>query len=42
MLSWIKHQRKLIKAGTFKEDRMKKFERLEKLFEENKRLNQYQ
>lgn len=42
MLSWIKQQRKLIKAGTFKNDRMKKFEELEKLFEENKRLNQYQ
>lgn len=41
MLSWIKQQRKLIKAGTFKSDRMKKFEKLEKLFKENKRLNQY-
>ena len=41
MLSWIKQQRKLIKAGTFKSDRMKKFEKLEKLFEENKRLNQW-
>lgn len=42
MLSWVKQQRKLIKAGTFKPDRMKKFEKLEELFEENKRLNQYQ
>ena len=42
MLSWIKQQRKLINAGTFKEDRVMKFEKLEKLFEENKRLNQYQ
>lgn len=42
MLSWIKHQRKLIKAGVFKSERMVKFEMLEKLFEANKRLNQYQ
>jgi hypothetical protein len=41
MLSWIKQQRKLIKAGTFKSDRMKKFEKLEKLFGDNKRSNQY-
>ena len=42
MLSWIKQQRKLIKAGTFKEDRMKKFEKLLVLIEEYKRVNQYQ
>ena len=41
MLSWIKQQRKLIKAGSFKPERMKRFEKLEKLFEENKRLNQW-
>ena len=32
MLSWIKQQRKLIKAGTFKSERMEMFEKLEKLF----------
>ena len=42
MLSWIKQQRKLIKAGSFKSDRMEKFMKMERLFEENKRLNQYQ
>ena len=41
MLSWIKQQRKLIKAGTCKSERMEKLEKLEKLFEENKRLNQW-
>lgn len=41
MQFWIKHQRKLIKAGTFKSERMEKFEKLEKLFEDNKRLNQW-
>ena len=42
MLSWIKQQRKLIKAGAFKSIRMERFEKLEKLFENNKHLNQYQ
>lgn len=41
MLSWIKQQRKLIKAGSLKSNRMAKFLELEKLFEDNKRLNQY-
>lgn len=41
MLSWIKQQRKLKKAGTFKSERLDKFEKLEKLFEDNKRLNQW-
>lgn len=42
MLSWIKQQRKLIKAGAIKSGRMEKFEKLEKLFDDNKRLNQWQ
>ena len=42
MLSWIKQQRKLIKAGTFKSERLKMFEKLQELMEENKRINQYQ
>lgn len=42
MLSWVKQQRKLIKAGAFKIERMKKFLNLEDLFEQYKRLNQYQ
>lgn len=41
MLSWIKQQRKLIKAGSLKPERMKRFEKLKMLFEENKRLNQW-
>ena len=41
MLSQIKQQRKLIKAETFKSDRMKKFEKLQELMEEYKRKNQY-
>ena len=41
MLNWVKQQRNLIKVGTFKPDRMKKFEKLEKLFENNKRLSQW-
>lgn len=40
MLSWIKHQRKLLNAGSFKSERLEKFLDLEKLFEKNKRLNQ--
>ena len=42
MLSWIKQQRKLIKAGTFKSERLKMFEKIQELMEENKRINQYQ
>lgn len=41
MLSWIKQQRKLIKASSLKSNRMAKFLELERLFEYNKRLNQY-
>ena len=42
MLSWIKQQRKLIKAGTFKSERLKMFEKLQALMEEYKRVNQWQ
>ena len=41
MLSWIKQQRKLIKAGTFKSERLEMYEKLQGLMEENKRVNQY-
>lgn len=41
MLSWIKQQRKLIKAGKLKAERVEMFIELENLFEENKRLNQW-
>lgn len=42
MLSWIKQQRKLIKASTFKSERLKMFEKLQALMEEYKRVNQWQ
>lgn len=42
MLSWIKHQRKLINAGKLKAERIEKFNKLLALIEENKRVNQYQ
>ena len=42
MLSWIKQQRKLIKAGAFKSERMKLFEKLQELLEKYKRVNQWQ
>lgn len=41
MLSWIKQQRKLIKAGTFKSERLKMFEKLRTLMEQNKKVNQW-
>ena len=41
MLNWVKHNRKLLNAGTLKTDRAKKFEELMSLIEEHKRLNQY-
>ena len=41
MLNFIKHNRKLMNAGTLKTDRAKKFEELMSLIEEHKRLNQY-
>ena len=41
MLSWIKHQRKLMNSGKLKEERIEPFKRLLGLIEENKRVNQY-
>jgi len=42
MLNWVKHQRKLVNAGTLKPDRIERFNELLALMEENKRVNQYQ
>ena len=42
MLSWIKHQRKLMNAGELKQDRVGKFNELIQLIEQYKRINQYQ
>ena len=41
LLNWIKHNRKLMNAGTLKHDRVEKFKELLALVEENKHLNQY-
>ena len=41
-LNWIKHNRKLLKAGLLKEDRTELFEKLIELGERYKRVNQYQ
>ena len=42
LLSWVKQQRKLMNAGTLKEERIEPFKRLMEIWEENKRVNQYQ
>ena len=42
MLSWMKHQRKLINAGKLKSERVEMFEKLQELKEGYKRVNQYQ
>ena len=42
MLSWVKQQRKLINAGKLKPERIEMFNKLTELWEENKRVNQYQ
>ena len=42
ILNWLKASRKLINAGKMKPERMKKFEKLQELMEEYKRVNQYQ
>lgn len=41
MLNWVKHQRKLVNAGTLKPDRIEQFKELLALIEENKRINQW-
>jgi len=42
MLNWLKASRKLINAGKMRPERVKKFEELQELMEEHKRVNQYQ
>lgn len=42
MLNWLKASRKLINAGKMRPERVKKFEELQELMEEYKRVNQYQ
>ena len=41
MLSWVKQQRKLMNAGTLKQDRVEAFKALLALIERYKRSNQY-
>ena len=41
LLNWVKHNRKLMNAGTLKPERVEKFKKLLSLIEDNKRLNQY-
>ena len=41
MLNFIKHNRKLLNAGSMKPERIELFKRLLALVEANKRLNQY-
>ena len=42
MLNWIKHNRKLMNAGTLKSERVELFKILLSLMGEYKRVNQYQ
>ena len=42
MLNWVKQQRKLVNAGKLKEDRVEAFKKFLEIWEENKRVNQYQ
>ena len=39
--NWIKHNKKLLKAGRMKEERKEMFEKLVEMGEEYKRVNQY-
>ena len=39
--NWIRHNKKLLKAGTLKADRIELFTQLLSKMEEHKRLNQY-
>lgn len=41
MLNWIKANRKVMNVGKLKQERVKLFERLLELVEENKRVNQW-
>ena len=40
--TWIKHQRKVMNAGGMRPERVTKFEKLQELAEQYKRVNQYQ
>lgn len=40
--NWIHHNKKLLKAGTLKENRIELFKQLLSKIEENKHKNQYQ
>ncbi len=40
--NWIRHNRKLLKTGLLKEDRVELFKQLMKLGENYKHVNQYQ
>jgi len=40
--NWLKHNRKLMKAGELKPDRQAKFQELLALCEQNRRKNQYE
>ena len=42
MLNWVKHNRKLLKAGKMAPERVEMMGKLVALCEENKRVNQYQ
>ncbi len=40
--NWIKHNKKLLKAGEMKDDRVALFEKLLELGEKNRHVNQYE
>jgi hypothetical protein len=42
MLNWVKANRKVLNAGTMKEDRVEKFKELLALMEQYRRKNQYE
>ena len=41
MLNWVKHNRKLLKAGKMAPERVEMFGKLMELWEESKRVNQW-
>lgn len=41
MLNWVKHNRKLLKAGKMAPERVEMMGKLVELWEERKRVNQY-
>lgn len=42
MLNWVKHNRKLLNAGKMAPERVEMFGKLEELWEESRRKNQYE